>query len=263
MVTPYPIFMAKGLTFEEFKTSILKRSGGISASNLYQFAIKSPDKPGPGEGYSLAKHFLENLNTGTTAVGVETANLVNYQLNMLCNEIQIPGVTMSASDVKMPQKGMIQKVASAKVFNELDVSFYCDADSLPFKYFRCWQDYIIGAIETPREMYSRENIMISQRQKAYAQRYYDHYTCDIVIDKLEKVGKKDLEYLNPDNLSRDPETGVRTGGKERRDIRSGFKILLAKAYPYTVSSIPYSTGASNIVKVTVGFYYEYSHLIND
>ena len=255
--------MAKGLTIGEFQQSILARSGGISASNLYQFMIRSPEKPGPGEGYSLPKHFLENLNTGKTSQDLESSTMVNYQLNMLCNEIQIPGVTMSASDVKMPQKGMIQKVASAKVFNELDVSFYCDADSLPFKYFRCWQDYIIGAIETPREMYSGENIMLLQRQKAYAQRYYDHYTCDIVIDKLEKVGKKDLEYLNPDNLSRDPKTGERTGGKERRDVRSGFKILLAKAYPYTVSSIPYSTGASNIVKVTVGFYYEYSHLIND
>ena len=248
MVTPYPIFMAKGLTFEEFKQSILKRSGGISASNLYQFAIKSPDKPGPGEGYSLAKHFLENLNTGTTAVGVETANLVNYQLNMLCNEIQIPGVTMSASDVKMPQKGMIQKVATAKVYNELDVSFYCDADSLPFKFFRCWQDYIIGAIESPREMYSKSHTMTISRQKAYAQRYYDHYTCDIMIQKLEKVGHEKL--LNPQT-------------QKREDVRPGFTIQLAKAYPYTVSSIPYSTGPANVVKVTVGFYYEYSHLIND
>ena len=248
MVTPYSIFMAKGLTFEEFKQSILKLTGGISASNLYQFAIKSPDKPGPGEGYSLAKHFLENLNTGTTAVGVETANLVNYQLNMLCNEIQIPGVTMSASDVKMPQKGMIQKVATAKVYNELDVSFYCDADSLPFKFFRCWQDYIIGAIEAPREMYSRASTMTTTRQKAYAQRYYDHYTCDIMISKLEKVGKEKL--INPET-------------QEREDVRADFAVKLVKTYPYTVSSIPYSTGPSNIVKVTVGFYYEYSHLIND
>ena len=162
--------MAKGLTFEEFKQSILKRSGGISASNLYQFAIKSPDKPGPGEGYSLAKHFLENLNTGTTSEGLEVSSMVNYQLNMLCNEIQIPGVTMSASDIKMPQKGMIQKVATAKVFNELDVSFYCDADSLPFKFFRCWQDYIIGAIEAPREMYSKSHTMTISRLKKHMHR---------------------------------------------------------------------------------------------
>ncbi len=246
MVTPYPIFMAKGLTISEFQQSVIARSGGISASNLYQFMIKSPEKPGPGEGYSLAKHFLENLNTGTTSEGLEMSTMVNYHLNMLCNEIQIPGVTMSASDVKMPQKGMIQKVATAKVFNELDVSFYCDADSLPFKFFRCWQDYIIGAIEAPREMYSKSHTMTINRQKAYAQRYYDHYTCDIQIRKLEKYNVKDL---NKDG--------------KRDDYRVAFAVNLIKAYPYTVSSIPYSAGPANLVKVTVGFYYEYSHLIND
>ena len=244
MVTPYSIFMAKGLTFEEFKQSILKRSGGISASNLYQFAIKSPDKPGPGEGYSLAKHFLENLGTGSTSEGLETANMVNYQLNMLCNEIQIPGVTMSASDVKMPQKGMIQKLANAKVYNELDVSFYCDADSIPFKFFRCWQDYIIGAVDKPREMYSADHTLSKYRHRAYAQRYYDHYTCDIAIAKLEKYGVK------PPEESEEPD-----------EYKLSFISKLVKAYPYTVSSIPYSAGPAQLVKVTVGFYYEYSHLI--
>ena len=240
--------MAKGLTIEQFKQNVIKRSGGISSSNLYQFLIANPESPAVGTGYSLQSHFNDNLNTGKSGEGLSKDDMVNYQLSMLCNEIQIPGVTMSASDVKMPQKGMIQKVASAKVFNELDVSFFCDADSLPFKFFRCWQDYIIGAIEAPREMYSKAHTMTTNRQKAYAQRYYDHYTCDIVIQKLEKVGHEKL--LNPQT-------------QKREDVRAAFSVQLAKAYPYTVSSIPYSTGPANIVKVTVGFYYEYSHLIND
>ena len=246
MVTPYPIFMSKGLTIEQFKVNVLKRSGGISSSNLYQFLIANPEKPGPGQGYSLATHFNDSLNTGESGEGLKASDMVNYQLNMLCNEIQIPGVTMSASDVKMPNKGLIQKVASAKVFNELDVSFYCDADSLPFKYFRCWQDYIIGALETPREMYSRSHQLTTKRQTAYAQRYYDHYTCDIQIRKLEKYGVGDLDK-----------------DEERDDYRVAFAVNLIKAYPYTVSSIPYSAGPANLVKVTVGFYYEYSHLLND
>ena len=56
MVTPYPIFMSKALTIEQFKTDVIKRSGGISTSNLYQFLIANPEKPGPGQGYSLATH---------------------------------------------------------------------------------------------------------------------------------------------------------------------------------------------------------------
>ena len=140
---------------------------------------------------------------------------------------------------------MIQKVASAKVFNELDVSFFCDADSLPFKFFRCWQDYIIAPIEAPANLYGMQHTMSTTVHKAYAQRYYDQYTCDIKIIKLEKYGVPE-----PENE-----------GDKKKDHDIGFIVNLAKAYPYTVSSIPYSAGPANLVKVTVGFYYEYSHLI--
>ena len=230
--------MSNGFSIAEFTSEVLKQSGGISASNLYSLQITSPDKQ---EGYSIDKHFARNLKVST---GIDKNNLVNYQLNMLCNEIQVPGVTMSAADYKMGKKGIIQKMASAKVYNELDVSFYCDADSLPFKFFRCWQDYIIAPIEAPRELYSAEHTMSNLVHQHYAQRYYDQYTCDIIIVKLEKYGVPDVPK-----------------GEKEIDHNVGFMVKLVKAYPYTVSSIPYSAGPANLVKVTVGFYYEYSHLI--
>ena len=156
--------ISKGFTIEQFKTSVLKKTGGISASNLYAFQISNPDAT---EGYTLAKHFKDNLEEST---GIISNDLVNYQLNMLCNEIQVPGVTMSAADYKMGKKGITQKMASAKVFNELDVSFFCDADSLPFKFFRCWQDYIIAPIEAPANLYGMQHTMSTTVHKAYAQR---------------------------------------------------------------------------------------------
>ena len=229
--------MSNSLSIGDFTSRILKKSGGISASNLYAFKIKSSDYQ---EGYSLEKHFADNLQVST---GIEKAKLEDYQLNMLCNEIQIPGVTMSAADYKMGKKGIIQKMASAKVYNELDVSFFCDADSLPFKFFRCWQDYIIAPIEQPKEFYTKRHTMSQHVHKVYAQRYYDQYTCDITIVKLEKYGVPEVEK-----------------GETKIDHNVGFMCDLVNAYPYTVSSIPYSAGPANLVKVTVGFYYEYSHL---
>ena len=230
--------ISKGFTIREFQQAVLKQSGGISASNLYAFQISNPDAT---EGYTLAKHFKDNLEEST---GIISNDLVNYHLNMLCNEIQVPGVTMSAADYKMGKKGITQKMASAKVFNELDVSFFCDADSLPFKFFRCWQDYIIAPIEAPAEFYSAKHTMYDgYHHEVYAQRYYDQYTCDIIINKLEKYGVPEVPK-----------------GQEKLDHNLGFRVKLAKAYPYTVSSIPYSAGPANLVKVTVGFYYEYSHL---
>ena len=229
--------MSNGLSIGDFTSRILKKSGGISASNLYAFKIKKSDYQ---EGYSLEKHFADNLQVST---GIEKAKLEDYQLNMLCNEIQIPGVTMSAADYKMGKKGIVQKMASAKVYNELDVSFFCDADSLPFKFFRCWQDYIIAPIEQPKEFYTKKHTMSQHIHKVYAQRYYDQYTCDITIVKLEKYGVPEVEK-----------------GETKIDHNVGFMCDLVNAYPYTVSSIPYSAGPANLVKVTVGFYYEYSHL---
>ena len=233
--------ISKGFTIAQFQQNILKKTGGISASNLYAFQISNPDET---KGYTLAKHFKDNLEEAT---GITSNDLVNYQLNMLCNEIQVPGVTMSAADYKLGKKGITQKMASAKVFNELDVSFFCDADSLPYKFFRCWQDYIIAPIEAPANLYGMQHTMSTQIHKAYAQRYYDQYTCDIKIIKLEKYGVPEPEKE----------------GDKKRDHDIGFMVNLAKAYPYTVSSIPYSAGPANLVKVTVGFYYEYSHLITN
>mgnify|MGYP003300900724 CR=1 FL=1 len=224
--------MPRAIGIQEFKERILTRSGGISSSNLYQFSIDA------GEG-GMRQYLADNNFTGTDT-GDDIVNL-----NLLCNEIQLPGVTYSSHDLTQPKKGITQKMATSKVFNELDVSFYCDAESMPLVFFRSWQDYIMSGLENPQFAYSESNILAKYAHRAYAQRYYDQYTCDIKIIKLEKYGVPE-----PENE-----------GDKKKDHDIGFIVNLAKAYPYTVSSIPYSAGPANLVKVTVGFYYEYSHLI--
>ena len=236
MVTPYLIFMPRAIGIQEFKERILTRSGGISSSNLYQFSIDA------GEGGM--REYLANNNFTGTDTGDDIVNL-----NLLCNEIQLPGVTYSSHDLTQPKKGITQKMATSKVFNELDVSFYCDAESMPLVFFRSWQDYIMGGLENPQFAYSESNTLSKYEHQVYAQRYYHSYTCDILIHKLEKYGIDKFDFDSYDDLGR------------KKDYKLGFHARLAKAYPYTVSSIPYSAGAAQLVKVTVGFYYEYSHLI--
>ena len=228
--------MPRAIGIEEFKERILTRSGGISTSNLYQFSIDA------GKG-GMRKYLDDNNWTGTDT-GDDIVNL-----NLLCNEIQLPGVTYSSHDLTQPKKGITQKMATSKVFNELDVSFYCDAESMPLVFFRSWQDYIMGGLENPQFAYSESNTLAKYAHQVYAQRYYNDYTCDILIHKLEKYGIDKFDFDSYDDLGR------------KKDYKVGFHARLAKAYPYTVSSIPYSAGAAQLVKVTVGFYYEYSHLI--
>ena len=61
---------AKSIGIQEFKERILTRSGGISASNLYQFSIDA------GEG-GMRQYLADNNFTGTDT-GDDIVNLIFY-----------------------------------------------------------------------------------------------------------------------------------------------------------------------------------------
>ena len=226
--------MASARGVQNFMQAIGK-SGGISASNLYQFSFAKKPK--------LAKFFEDNLGQDFLKL---TDNGDELNLQLLCNEIQLPGVTYSAFDVKSVHKGITQKMATAKVYNELDLSFFMDGTSLPLKFFRAWQDFTQnGSASNPELFYDDQPY-----KRAFASNYYEDYACDMFISKLEKF-KGAAEEERDEN-----------GNIKKNDYYNPWNARLVHAYPYTVASIPYSAGAAQLVKVTVGFYYEYSHLMH-
>ena len=226
--------MASARGVQNFMQAIGK-SGGISASNLYQFSFAKKPK--------LAKFFEDNLGQDFLKL---TDNGDELNLQLLCNEIQLPGVTYSAFDVKSVHKGITQKMATAKVYNELDLSFFMDGTSLPLKFFRAWQDFTSnGSASNPEFFYDDQPY-----KRAFASNYYEDYACDMFISKLEKF-KGSAEEKRDEN-----------GNVKKEDYYNPWNARLVHAYPYTVASIPYSAGAAQLVKVTVGFYYEYSHLMH-
>jgi len=226
--------MASARGVQNFMQAIGK-SGGISASNLYQFSFAKKPK--------LAKFFEDNLGQDFLKL---TDNGDELNLQLLCNEIQLPGVTYSAFDVKSVHKGITQKMATAKVYNELDLSFFMDGTSLPLKFFRAWQDFTQnGSASNPELFYDDQPY-----KRAFASNYYEDYACDMFISKLEKF------------KGASPEKRDENGNVKDEDYFNPWNARLVHAYPYTVASIPYSAGAAQLVKVTVGFYYEYSHLMH-
>ena len=226
--------MAAARGLQNFMQAIGK-SGGISASNLYQFSFQPTAK--------LKKFFDDNVFDEFLKL---TDNGDGMNLQLLCNEIQLPGVTYSAFDVKSVHKGITQKMATAKVYNELDVSFFMDGTSLPLKFFRAWQDFTQnGSAGNPEFFYDDQPY-----RRAFASNYYEDYACDMFISKLEKF-KGAAEEERDEN-----------GNLKDNDYYNPWNARLVHAYPYTVASIPYSAGAAQLVKVTVGFYYEYSHLMH-
>ena len=230
-------------TIENFLKQIVEK--GISSSNLYSFEIQSSE--------ALKAYMKTNIGARYgQADGVDPLSGGITKLNMLCNEIQIPGVDMTASDVKSPFKGLTQKMVYGKVYNELDVQFYCDLNSTPLSFFRAWQDMIMGNQHqkqlkkevTPKDsVYEKDSKYFNEiHHKAYAQQYYNDYTSNIIITKLEKYG------LTEQSTKDKPRA-------KKYDV--SFKATLMNAYPYSMSSVPYSAGQSELVRVSVGFYYEY------
>ena len=208
------------------------KSGGISASNLYQFSFQPTAKLRKFFDDNVFEEFLKLTDNGDT-----------MNLQLLCNEIQMPGVTYSAFDVKSVHKGITQKMATAKVYNELDVSFFMDGTSLPLRFFRAWQDFASNGIASNPEFFYDDQ----PYKRAFASNYYEDYACDMFINKLEKFDS--------------PQGEPRKIGGDSGDYKNPWNVRLVKAYPYTVASIPYSAGPAQLVKATVGFYYEYSHLM--
>ena len=212
------------------------KSGGISASNLYQFSFNKKAKLGKFFEDNLADDFLKLTDNGDT-----------MNLQLLCNEIQLPGVTYSAFDVKSVHKGITQKLPTAKVYNELDVSFFMDGTSLPLRFFRAWQDFIQNGVAPNPEFFYDDQ----PYTRVFASNYYEDFACDMFIHKLEK-------FEGSGERPRDE-----NGNVIKEDYIETWTARLVNAYPYTVASIPYSAGPAQLVKATVGFYYEYSHLIHN
>ena len=208
-----------------------KINNSISSGNLYDIEFSFPPQPAfKGGKPSLGDWLAQATNSPDSSK--KTARLDTELISMLANEVQIPGVNMTSQDVRGVKKGINMKPAMAKVYNEMDLSFILDVNSTPMKFFAAWQDYIAGNFECAEFGGDPYGALFAKKEKqAYATAFYNDYVCDVTIRKYEKN-----DGSNHDN----------------------FQIKLVKAYPYMVSSIPYSAASSQVVKLSVGMYYEYS-----
>ena len=236
------------ISFDTYIKQIVGK--GIAASNLFEFAIQPTQ---------VMQEFWADNGRAYPWYG-NTGNQIDagiYRMNLLCQDIQIPGTSFNVMDLKMPKKGLTQKMATARMYNELDVSFICDLNSSPISFFKLWQDMIIGIQPTKMKqnpgLYNPDTYADKQEHLAYAQRYYNDYTCDLTITKLEKFGveKKTTPGVDgADPVSERPE-----------EYNKSFKVRLGRAYPYSFNTVPYSAGAAETVKCNVAFHYEYQQFV--
>ena len=196
----------------------LQRTGGPSSTNQFDLEFAPSAK--------LKKFLSEKY-------GIEGTTYNNLMVDLI-NEAQVPGVSLTSQDVKQVHKGITMKPAMAKVYNEMDFSCILDVKSEAFKFFTAWQHFIQGAdVGDPGVLSGKKEA------RALAQHFYNDYTCDTIIKKYEK--------FSPDKNNIQPTANYHV-----------FTVQLRKSYPYMMSSIPYSSGGSGVVKLSIGMYYEYS-----
>ena len=198
--------------------SDLQTRGGPSSTNQFDLEFACGEK---------LKQFMKE------EYQIENTSYNNLMVDMI-NEAQIPGVSLTSQDVKQVHKGITMKPAMAKVYNEMDFSCILDVKSEAFKFFTAWQQFIQGAdVGDPGVLSGKKEA------RALAQHLYNDYTCDTIIKKYEK--------FSPDKINLHPTAYYHV-----------FTVQLRKSYPYMMSSIPYSSGGSGVVKLSIGMYYEYA-----
>jgi len=158
------------------------------------------------------------------------------------------------------------KYAYGIVNNEITISFILDADSQVRRIFDAWGNYIYTGVSLTGANVANTNININSISDLGRTRYKDEYCCDIIVIKLErdKSSKKNTRSRNTNidqgvNFYRNNEIIPDYKG----DLFPGFgrpfatySVRLRNAFPTTISSIPLSSGSSQLVKVQVTFEYD-------
>lgn len=192
---------------------------GMARSNTYSVYFSLTDSlrrefgtSGTGRGNGLEAAVLGNKDVGK----------VGERILIMCDEVSLPGIQSNTGSIVGRYQGQGPfYYPTAPIYNDMQLSFMCDAEMQAFKFLLDWHDFIYD---------TTDGSGIRKGEKVRRLKYPDRYQCEMIIEKRER------------NIT--DEIGVTT---------MGFK--LHNAWPYAVDAIPLSYGSSQLVKCTANFYY--------
>ena len=165
---------------------------------------------------SLNKTITDYLSN----LGIDSAkNFLSRDLGILCSETSLPASAFATGEVKDNFMGIPQEFAHTRLYTDIDFTFYVDNDYTILKIFEGWMEYIS----------SGANNRVGQENKAYYRRmrYPDTYKVDTMyIRKFEK------------------------------DYGTTLKYRFMNAFPKSMTNIPVTYGAADLLQVNVSFNYD-------
>ena len=173
-------------------------------------------------------HFLVTISSLTPEVesylqsftnASDVRRFLSERTGILCNDASLPTTTFATAEVRDNFMGIPQQFAHTRIYTDIDFTFYVDDDYTMLNIFEGWMDYISSGAE-------RE---VADFQKPFYRRmrYPDSYKCDTMfITKFEKNMKRKLRYQ------------------------------FINTFPKSISPMPVTYGAADLLKVTVSFNYD-------
>ena len=210
---------AQSLTVDKIVKDLLEPA----TTSFYQVSISDPRQLNE-RGDTFATYLRQQgLEVLFNSRGLDPTR--REKLQLFCSETTLPGSTLLTSNLDNDFTGVSEKYAHRRQFDEeISLTFYCDAkDYLPIRYFESWMSYMTND--------TRDN---HNNTFYYRMKFPNKYKGGLEITKFEK-------NLN----SQDPVRG-RT---------KPLTYTFIDVFPKTISSMPVTYDASDLLKCTVSFSY--------
>jgi hypothetical protein len=250
-------------TFRQFKSYITKF--GFSITNFYDVHFDLNN--GSGNLNNIFKRI-----PGGNSVSLNDSDSFNMRglMRFYAEECSIPGFQISTGEYRITNTPQL-KYAYGIVNNEINFSFIGDANADIRKTFDAWQSYIYAHNVPNRLQPSAGFLNVNRQENLGRTRYRDEYVSDIVVVKFERAGAFDVTsreqnvpgvlnsglYMSARDIIPDYNpTSTEEIATKFRKAKPLYSVRLVNAFPTNISSIPLSSGASELVKVQVTFEYE-------
>lgn len=215
-------------------------------------------------GLSLSNYYTVTFDQSKG--GIYTKINKNYSeliksIEYFCDEVSLPGLNISTAEYTI--NGAPQyKYGYKATYSEASLTFICDAFMNQKKIFDAWMNKIYEMSPNRATGAGIGQPLISRVG------YFDDICGDIVIAKFERFGNGRRDKFIAINEDLDPTlygyTKISPAGEPAQYMPSAqlrYSARLVNAFPTSVSSVPLSSGSSQINRITVTFEYQY-HLLS-
>jgi len=207
------------VTPRPYRTSELKsRITNLAQTSVYQIKIQPP----PGV-FQFLKEFGREFDYIREGENLE----------ILCESAMLPGSAAATHDVTNDYAGVSEKMVYRRMYDgNMDLTFLVDHDYNVIEFFDGWIDYTTGVGRNgSRNMYK-------SRYANYRMSYPNDYRSEMYLTKFEK----DVSSPNSRTIANNAEP-------------LQLQYTLVGAYPESITSMPVSYGASDLLRCTVTINY--------